>query len=134
MCIRDRAGAGHAGRLSGTEEKNICAVRDGWRVRAGGLVDSDFVESVFDSLYRGEGRLFRQPDLLRFDAFGRHDARADGSGVLAWLCVGLYPVSYTHLDVYKRQMLEGSEDAMRKAEAELKHYNIEVEVLKCWNN
>ena len=31
-------------------------------------------------------------------------------------------------------MLEGSEDAMRKAEAELKHYNIEVEVLKCWNN
>lgn len=31
-------------------------------------------------------------------------------------------------------MLEGSEEAMRKAEAELKHYNIEVEVLKCWNN
>ena len=31
-------------------------------------------------------------------------------------------------------MLEGSEDAMRKEEAELKHYNIEVEVLKCWNN
>ena len=31
-------------------------------------------------------------------------------------------------------MLEGSEDAMRKAEAELKHYNIEVEVPKCWNN
>ena len=31
-------------------------------------------------------------------------------------------------------MLEGSEDAMRKAEAALKHYNIEVEVLKCWNN
>ena len=31
-------------------------------------------------------------------------------------------------------MLEGREEAMRKAEAELKHYNIEVEVLKCWNN
>ena len=86
----ERTGAGHAGRLSGTEEKNICAVRDGRRVRAGGLVDPDFVESVSDSLYRGEGWLFRQPDFLRFNAIRRHDAGADGPGFLAWLRLGLH--------------------------------------------
>ena len=56
---QERTGAGHAGRLSGVEEKNICTVRDGRRVRAGGLVDPDLMESVSDSLYRGEGRLFQ---------------------------------------------------------------------------
>ena len=59
-------------------------------VRAGGLVDPDFVESVSDSLYRGEGWLFRQPDFLRFNAIRRHDAGADGPGFLAWLRLGLH--------------------------------------------
>ena len=51
---------------------------------------------------KGEWRVVLDTDNARFGGFGRQDVSmphfTDGDGNLS-----LYPVSYTHLDVYKRQ-------------------------------
>ena len=87
-----RTGAGDAGRLSGREEKDFRAVRYGRRVCAFWCLGSDILEGIFNPAHCSEGRLFRQSDLLRFDAFGYHDTGADGPRVLthgyAWGYIG----------------------------------------------
>ena len=72
-------------------------------------LQKNILNAFLTDVYKRQAeRLFRLMDIdgICHSAFcGRLEARFPGRAILYTTCPGLGPVSYTHLDVYKRQVL-----------------------------